>query len=160
VAILPFVEEAALYNEFHLDEPWDSDHNIKLLEKMPAIYAHPSMPLPPGMTAYQTYDDVDNAGIGLPTEEGLRFASVNDGTSNTVILVESSAAKVVPWTAPMDLTANEEAPLDGTRLDDGVPALNVGFMDGSVRVISPLIDPETFWFLLTRSGGEVINDVP
>jgi hypothetical protein len=160
VAILPFVEEAALYNEFHLDEPWDSDHNIKLLEKMPAIYAHPSMPLPPGMTAYQTYDDVDNAGIGLPTEEGLRFASVTDGTSNTVILVESSAAKVVPWTAPMDLTANEEAPLDGTRLDDGVPALNVGFMDGSVRVISPLIDPETFWFLLTRSGGEVINDVP
>lgn len=160
VAILPFVEEAALYNEFHLDEPWDSDHNIKLLEKMPAIYAHPSMPLPPGMTAYQTYDDVDEAGIGLPTEDGLKFPSVTDGTSNTVLLVESSAAKAVPWTAPIDLTATEEAPLEGTRLDDGVPALNVGFMDGSVRTISPLIDPETFWFLLTRSGGEVINEVP
>jgi hypothetical protein len=160
VAILPFIEEAALYNEFHLDEPWDSDHNIKLLEKMPAIYAHPSMPLPPGMTAYQTYDDVDEAGIGLPTEDGLKFPSVTDGTSNTVLLVESSAAKAVPWTAPIDLTANEEAPLAGTRLDDGVPTLNVAFMDGSVRSISPLIDPETFWFLLTRAGGELVNEIP
>ena len=28
VLILPFVEQDALYKEFHLDEPWDSPHNI------------------------------------------------------------------------------------------------------------------------------------
>ena len=33
VAILPFIEQQALYEQFHLDEPWDSDHNIKLLDR-------------------------------------------------------------------------------------------------------------------------------
>src|SRR3989442_581955 len=31
VAILPFIEEEKLYKEFHLDELWDSAHNMKLL---------------------------------------------------------------------------------------------------------------------------------
>src|SRR5207253_5271036 len=39
VAILPFVEEEKLYKEFHLDEPWDSAHNKKLLGKMPKLFA-------------------------------------------------------------------------------------------------------------------------
>ena len=33
VQILPYIEEQQLYQDFHLDEPWDSEHNIKLLEK-------------------------------------------------------------------------------------------------------------------------------
>src|SRR5262245_37493125 len=33
VAILPYVEEDALYKQFKLDEPWDSDNNKKLIEK-------------------------------------------------------------------------------------------------------------------------------
>ena len=41
VAILPFIEQAALYEQFHLDEPWDSPHNLKLLNGMPPVYRHP-----------------------------------------------------------------------------------------------------------------------
>src|SRR6185295_12482568 len=41
VLVLPFIEEKALYNEFHLDEPWDSEHNKPLVEKMPKLYADP-----------------------------------------------------------------------------------------------------------------------
>src|SRR5262245_11036025 len=32
VAILPFIEQNALYKQFKLDEPWDSEHNKKLAE--------------------------------------------------------------------------------------------------------------------------------
>ena len=39
VLMLPYLEQDALYKEFHLDEPWDSDHNKKLLEKMPPLFA-------------------------------------------------------------------------------------------------------------------------
>src|SRR5262249_22742124 len=41
VHILPYVEEGALHKEFHLDEPWDSEHNKKLISKMPKIYSSP-----------------------------------------------------------------------------------------------------------------------
>src|SRR5271155_415299 len=39
VAILPYIEHEALYQQFKLDEPWDSPHNKKLLDKMPKLYA-------------------------------------------------------------------------------------------------------------------------
>ena len=41
VALLPFLEENELYKQFHLDEAWDSDHNKKLLAKMPRVFAPP-----------------------------------------------------------------------------------------------------------------------
>lgn len=39
IAILPFIEQQALYEQFKRDEPWDSEHNKKLIEKMPKLYA-------------------------------------------------------------------------------------------------------------------------
>jgi hypothetical protein len=39
VAILPYIEEEALYKQFKLDEPWDSEQNKKLSEKMPKVFA-------------------------------------------------------------------------------------------------------------------------
>ncbi len=38
VHVLPFIEHMPLYKEFHLDEPWDSEHNRKLIERMPEVY--------------------------------------------------------------------------------------------------------------------------
>src|SRR5438309_10601168 len=38
VQILPFIEQTNLYNEFHVDEPWDSEHNKKLIPRMPKIF--------------------------------------------------------------------------------------------------------------------------
>jgi len=35
VAILPYIGQEKLYAEFKLDQPWDSEHNLKLLSKMP-----------------------------------------------------------------------------------------------------------------------------
>ena len=35
VAILPYIGEEKLHKEFKLDQPWDSEHNLKLLSKMP-----------------------------------------------------------------------------------------------------------------------------
>ncbi|MEQ8788046.1 MAG: hypothetical protein RIC55_17190 [Pirellulaceae bacterium] len=38
VAMLPGLYCRTLYGEFHLDEPWDSPHNLKLLKHMPTAY--------------------------------------------------------------------------------------------------------------------------
>ena len=61
VAILPFIEEDALYRQFHLDEPWDSKHNKKLLARMPKLYA-PTVtgkPGKPNVTYYQAFTGPD-----------------------------------------------------------------------------------------------------
>src|SRR5207245_10819748 len=42
VELLPVMEQAKLYSEFKHDEPWDSEHNKKLLEKMPSVFAPPA----------------------------------------------------------------------------------------------------------------------
>ena len=43
VLILPYLDKGGpqLYQQFHLDEPWDSDHNKQLIEKMPAVFVAP-----------------------------------------------------------------------------------------------------------------------
>ncbi len=41
VKILPYFGEQVLYDQFHLDEPWDSEHNKTLIPKMPAVFASP-----------------------------------------------------------------------------------------------------------------------
>jgi hypothetical protein len=60
VQILPFLDDKAaeeLYKQFRLDEPWDSDHNKKLLEKMPRVYAPVRGQASPGHTFYQGFAD-------------------------------------------------------------------------------------------------------
>ena len=41
VQLLPYLDAKALYDEFHLDEPWDSEHNRKLIDRMPEVYRSP-----------------------------------------------------------------------------------------------------------------------
>jgi hypothetical protein len=53
VAILPFIEQQALYNAYKFDEPWDSEANKKVLEAMPPIFRHPAAK--PGSTNSSYY---------------------------------------------------------------------------------------------------------
>src|SRR5690242_16231967 len=57
VLILPFLELEELYKQFKLDEPWDSPHNLRLLERMPRTYApfDGSSPPKPFTTFYRVF---------------------------------------------------------------------------------------------------------
>ncbi|HEY8503525.1 MAG TPA: DUF1559 domain-containing protein, partial [Gemmataceae bacterium] len=99
VAILPYLDQNNLYQQFKLDEPWDSEHNKKLLEKMPEIYAPVRGKAPqPHSTYYQVF-----TGPGTPFAgpKGLHFREFKDGLSNTLLVVEAGVA--VPWTKPQDI---------------------------------------------------------
>ena len=152
VKILPYIDEAALYNEFHLDEPWDSDHNKPLLEKMPDAYKDPR------------FGDLGNKTVYLvPTGESMVFfntvganmKTVTDGTSRTILAVEANPDKAVPWTKPDDLEIDVKQPGDGLGGVGGV-FLAVA-VDGSVHILSGDIDPDTLWALFTRAGREPVT---
>jgi hypothetical protein len=150
VAILPFIEENALYQEFRQDEPWDSPHNIKLLERMPATFRNPQIPTELG---YTTYVIPYGEGTAGSVEGGIRFGMMTDGSSNTIAVVEVDSGYAVPWTAPDDIS------IDDNDLTDAFPerGSTVGFFDGSVQFLSKFVDLEMLEKMLTHDGGEVVN---
>src|SRR5262249_40393880 len=80
--ILPYIDQNALYKEFKLDEPWDSEHNKKLIAKMPVVYRSPVSQAPPGHTRYLTVRGRDTA---FPGGKGIKLTEIPDGTSNTIM---------------------------------------------------------------------------
>ena len=153
VAILPYIEQQALYEQFRLDEPWDSDHNIKLVEQMPAVFADPSLPLPLGMTVFQGL--TDKGGV-LEKDRENRFRDITDGTANTIMVVEAHASEAVEWTKPADVEVDVENPIDQMgHIHPG--GFHVLFADGAVRFLTHSIDQDLFRALMTRNGGEVVG---
>jgi prepilin-type processing-associated H-X9-DG protein len=153
VAILPYIEQAELYNKFKLDEPWDSPHNKELLKEMPATYRCPDVTGAEPFTT--TYRGFVGQGALFETGQDVGIAGVTDGTSNTIAVVEAKEA--VPWTKPDDLPFDQAA--KPSLFGAGSPhpgGFNCGFADGSVRFIKNSIAPMVFKALITRAGGEVI----
>lgn len=153
VSILPFIEQQELYGQFHLDEPWDSPHNIKLLEQMPEVYVDPSVVVAPGHTVFQVPQ-----GDGLMFEETgeRRFRDVLDGLSNTIMAVESSRDAAVPWTQPADLEF-EMTDLLGKTGNTHQGGFHVLMGDGAVIFLTNSIELGLFTALLTRNGKEEIG---
>ncbi len=152
VHVLPYMEQQQLYSQFHLDEPWDSEHNIQLVDKMPLFYSNPNVPATDGTTVYQVISGKDTMFEG---DKKLVVAEVTDGTSNTAILLELNPENAVIWTQPADWELQTDDPFHG--LGDLRPGgFNVGMADGSVRFFSTSIDPEVWAAICTRNGGEVI----
>jgi hypothetical protein len=155
VHILPLLEQDKLYKEFHLDEPWDSEHNKKLIVKMPQIYqAHAK--LAEGKT---TYVGILGNDTMFPGKKAVPIKEVIDGSSNTIFVVEAADDRAVIWTKPEDLTLDASKPAAGLGFrPEGV--VMVLFVDGSVRAINKKIDPATLNALYTRNGGEVVGKIP
>ena len=166
VAILPYVEQMGVYQQFHLDEPWDSEHNKTLIAKMPPTYASPALSdaqRAKGLTSYLaplSRKPAATIKANEPTAmemifdnpEGNRINEITDGTSNTIMVLEAHPKSAVIWTKPDDLVFDEKKPFVAL---EGQPnaGFNAAFADGSVRFISTSADPKTFWWMLLMNDG-------
>jgi hypothetical protein len=157
VAILPYIEQQELYNEFHLDEPWDSPHNKALIPRMPTTYFCPSRPsAEPGTTSYLAL--VGNGALFEPNKP-VSLKQVTDGSANTLAVVEST--QVVPWTKPADVDFSPRVTIATLHLGSNHTAgMNALFADGSIRYLKSSLDSFTFRAMITKHGGEVIQNQP
>jgi hypothetical protein len=109
VAILTYLEQREVYEQFRLGEPWYSENNLKLLPRMPKVFKRP-MDHRGGdtMTHYQVF-----VGPGAIFEgqkpRTLDEITLGDGYSNTVLIAD--ALEPVPWTKPEDLPFDPSGPI-------------------------------------------------
>lgn len=152
--LLPYLEGNALYGQIRLDEPWDSPHNRTIGAQMPTIFRCPTDDDPAStMTSY-----VAVAGVGTIWEgkRHMRMYDITDGTSNTMMFMETKGAGV-HWMEPRDLdlsafTSMVEVPSNHPKV------LNVALCDGSVYGIQlDTLDTPKRQAMATRAGGEVIS---
>ncbi len=155
VAILPYIEQNQLYQQFKLDEPWDSEHNLKVVKDnpMPKVYAMPGTKnLDDKKTHFQVFtgNGAWFDGVG-PT----KFPDITDGTSNTIMI--AAAAKAVDWAKPDDIEFDPKADLLKLLfIKDDVFLVAMG--DGSIRAIKKTITEATLKAAITRGGGEVVGE--
>src|SRR5205823_9197639 len=157
VAILPYIEQNALYMQFKLDEPWGSPNNKKLIAMMPRIYAAVNTGKKDGKDDGLTYYVVFTGPMTpFDGNKKMTLADFKDGTSNTGLVFE--AKDPVIWSKPDDLVlppkAEDKLPELGGMFKTG---MNICTADGPVRWVRKEIDPKTLRAVITPSRGEPIN---
>ena len=161
VHLLPYLDQQALYAEFHLDEPWDSPHNRNLIERMPEVFADPNPAVQRSVGAGRTTfvapvsaETVFPPRKALPDGKPLRVRDVMDGTSKTILFVEVVPERAVVWTKPEDWNVDLEHALVGVRRTDQ-SGFVAAFNDGSVRVMPHDLDEPSMRAFLTRAAGDM-----
>jgi hypothetical protein len=157
VAILPYLQEQALYREFRLDEAWDSPHNKPLLSRMPHVFVIPGSPNEPGLTFYRSFSG-PNTLFDPADKKAVGYSAVTDGNSNTVAIIE--AREAVPWTRP-----DSEIPFAGKEDKKGIAlrtrigghfsgGFHVLMLDGEVKFANDTISGRVLKAIVTKNGGE------
>ncbi len=153
VHLLPFVDQAKLYNEFHLDEPWDSEHNKKLVERIPDIFRPADAKLArAGKTQFVA--PVGEKLIIPDKKQDVSIRDITDGMSNTIMLLETDEENAVVWTKPDDLQIDLKSPLAGLAVYPPGGCL-MAMADGSIHFIRTSVKPERLAGMFTRDGLEV-----
>ncbi|WP_417397192.1 DUF1559 domain-containing protein [Gimesia chilikensis] len=156
VELLPYLDQQALYDEYRMNEPWNSEHNLKIAETVVPVFSHPSSSKP----ANTGYFVVVGDGTAFNNKQGVSFKEITDGTSNTIAVVE--AKRDVPWTKPEDISYDgKKLPQFGGFFENppvnGQPATGVyfvGLCDGRVRMLQDNMDEELLKSLLTIADGK------
>jgi len=136
VALLPYLGEHDLYEQFHLNEPWNSPHNSQLIPKMPKVFATREVKSP-GKTAYHVFD---GAGSPFNSENPARKAEVFAAPDLGLILLAASDTADV-WTKPGGLQIGPDMPMHAFGADDSEFMIASAF--GQIRRIDKQTDAAT-----------------
>lgn len=156
---LPKLGEQALYDQFHLDEPWDSPHNKTLIRKMPDLFKTDSAEAIAagkdlarlGRTRLRTFSRIDG-----PMSLRWRPADITDSASGTALLFLVNEESAVAWTRP-DSTDEEFHQRGGNAVvSKSAPLLTFWSWQPGLGKLEQMT-AEFATAIISPAGGEHIN---
>lgn len=149
VMILPQLGFTPLFEQFRMDEPWDSPHNLSLLPYMPDVFRDLDDPCDSTTTRVLSVTGPDTA---FPNPHlGPKFSNITDDLSSTILFLRAPQSEAVPWTQPSDLNLKR---LEMLRFEEPIQA---AMFDAKVIALPQSIDPSTLRALITPSGTEDVQ---
>jgi prepilin-type processing-associated H-X9-DG protein len=173
VALLPNVEQKALYKQFDLEKGYTG--NLPVARTAIPLFQCPSAKEGGPQNAVTLYVAV--AGIGgdaasrsagaagngfMGYDRQTSFAMIKDGLANTIALAETGTG-IGPWARGGSSNVRGFEPTDLPLHGEGRPfgghskGFNVAMADGSVRCIRPSIDPMVLAAAITIDRGEHVE---
>jgi type II secretory pathway pseudopilin PulG len=130
--ILPFVDQAPLYDTIDLTKPWDDPANAEAYKAMPPVYGCPSTTVYNKLTVYHALITDDS--FLTPTES--RVLEPNSDNAETLMVIEVAEKHAVHWMDPqvvpsqVSLGFNEETEFQHQGGTHGL------MVDGAVRFVA------------------------
>jgi hypothetical protein len=155
VALLPYLGERKLYDQFDKERPWNDPKNIDLLGQMPKVYAlpGPASVRPMGQTCFQL---LTGRKAAFHEDRMVKKEDLADGAGRTILLVEHQ--RLVPWTAPLDISLPDEL---GRVQNEVLPKLGlfpgdtfqVVLFDGSIHRMKRTMKAKDFLHAVNPRDG-------
>ena len=188
--ILPYLEQQPLFDLYNMDRRWSHAENRPVYETTLKDFQCPTTERTiaaevdycavdgTGLNGeFSGWNDGETGGVGvliahnpqlLPENQPTKFATILDGTSNSIVVSEDSGraqdSSLIPlnliWAAGPDgpRITHDFTPINSHRSFEIYSEHETGAMallaDGSVQFIQENIDLAIIGAMLTRSGGE------
>jgi hypothetical protein len=177
--LLPFFDEQDRYAQYRFDEPWNSEHNLRLASELAKTGWHPYACPEEGRTVETSYVAVIGSHTAWPGAAWRNIAEFTDGTSDTILVVEVVDSGI-RWTEPRDFAFDQmQVRITDPRITTpvGISSRHISNIpgclcypevfcgahllmgDGAVRRVLPDARPELLRGMLTVDGGEAVGYV-
>jgi prepilin-type processing-associated H-X9-DG protein len=153
--ILPYLEQAALYQSIDLSKPWNDPANARALQSCPNTYRCPDETGPKTTTTYLASAAPNGC---FPLNEPRRLSEITDGTASTLAVIEVGDENAVPWMAPVDADESLVLKLVSNAKTHHSGGANALLVDGSVRYLKTTIQASVLRALISVSGDEKVDN--
>lgn len=153
--ILPWLEQASLYDKIDLSKPWNDPANKLAFEAIIPVYQCPSAHFPEGQAKSHTaYLAVVAPGSCLRLGEGRTLSEITDGPGSTLVVVEVDAEHAVHWMSPMDADEHLILNLSTAKKLPHPGVFQTLLADASTRALSADIKPAILRALISIAGQD------